>query len=312
MHRLDPLIAEPLLRATAHELATSAVHVGQLAARVGMPDHLWRLLSQRARQGFFSRQRESSLRYFFLQAEVQRFDLLIKPDVFNGYGRRLRQLHGNVDISLGKVAFVLVGHLEQANGLPVTARQRHGQEAAQSGYCTVLEAQVAPARMGFEFGVRQANRTAKLVHRGSQPCGAACLAQRARCGIFFGKRDGVHGLKGPTLASQGQQRLVGTDHAACLINSLLQRGLQCLVPGNGLGCVDRALQGKQVLLLLVLGQDLRAHVIGHHQPRRSAFIVDHAGRRFNVNIAAVLAAVHAPIDFLAGATRHFITQPLGF
>ena len=75
----------------------------------------------------------------------------------------------------------------------------------------------------------------------------------------------------PVAASrEAYHRMMRAYHSARLFCHLLQRALQRMVPGDGLGRVGSALQHEQMLGHLFFGLDLVADVQRHGKARRAA------------------------------------------
>ena len=180
--------------AAAHQVVIGAIQEGGPALRVDMPDHLGRLFRQSPVQLTLPCQLRGSIRDARFQAGVEIADLGEQPAVLDGDRRQLREFQRDILVALREVALVLVRQLQPADVGAVAARQRHRQQAAQWRMNLRPSRQFTPARMGFQFALRQPQGLARLEH---QRCQTASVGLPARSGarfVFRGKRERVEPL----------------------------------------------------------------------------------------------------------------------
>ena len=203
----------------------------------------------------------------------------------------MREFHGDIFVLLRELSLIFIGQLQHAHVRTVAARQRHGQPATQGRMAAGMAVQPEPARVHFEFGLRQPQGPVGLADQGPHSDPIARSAQLMVFRIFFGQRLRVDRLFRAVAKVQADPCLVGANHAARLIRNLLHRAFQRLVPGDGLGGVRSALQREKVLLHIVLGLDPGADVKGHDKTGIAAGMLNRLGDDVHRKHRAVLAAV---------------------
>ena len=93
------------------------------------------------------------------------------------------------------------------------------------------------------------------------------------------------------IPGQAHHGLVRANHAARLLGNFLHRAFQRLVPGNGLGCICSALQGKQVILHVLFGLVLGGFVQGDNKAGSLAGILNGLGHGLDRKKGSVLATI---------------------